>query len=341
MELSKSDTAGIKGIAILLMLWHHVFLNVPEYGTLTHSLAIVAKVCVALFLFVSGYGLTKQYAGLEKRSVRTTIQFLLRRFINFFLPFWFCFILVVVVGNLCGYSFHDAYPATRNTLKCVILDFFGQMGYDSYLGPWWFNKMIIQLYLVFPLLYLMLYNRYTAIASSIAIVIIQLFVKRVPGNVFFWVEGGLPAFYIGMIVSRFQIVPAMWKETQRIALSFTAVFIGGALAILLLKVIKDPYQAILLRAILAMCIVIVFKSCEGGDSRVLCLVGKYATKMYLTHVLLLVLLPKIIYYPKYSVLVFVFFVAICLAVAMMVYLLEKLSHFDELRLALVNKVYIL
>lgn len=131
MELSKSDTAGIKGIAILFMLWHHLFLRTMEYGALTQSLAVVFKVCVALFLFVSGYGLTKQYSGLEKRNVRTTIQFLLRRFINFFLPFWFCFALVALIGNLCGYTFQDAYPATRNTLKCVILDFFGQMGYDS------------------------------------------------------------------------------------------------------------------------------------------------------------------------------------------------------------------
>ncbi len=69
MDLSKSDTAGIKGIAILFMLWHHLFLHSVEYGALTQSLAIVSKVCVALFLFVSGYGLTKQYSRLEKRNV--------------------------------------------------------------------------------------------------------------------------------------------------------------------------------------------------------------------------------------------------------------------------------
>ena len=53
MDLTRSDTAGIKGIAIILMLWHHLFLNTTEYGMLTQSLAIAFKVCVALFLFVS------------------------------------------------------------------------------------------------------------------------------------------------------------------------------------------------------------------------------------------------------------------------------------------------
>ena len=180
MELSKSDTTAIKGIAILLMLWHHLFLNTMAYGTLTHSLAVVFKVCVALFLFASGYGLTKQYSQLEKPYFKNTIKFLLRRYANFFLSYWFCFVLVVVVGNVCGYSFSEAYPAGRNTLKCVLLDVAGQMGYDSYLNPWWFNKMIIQLYLVFPVLFLIVRNKYLSWVGLALVVVVQLFAKSIP-----------------------------------------------------------------------------------------------------------------------------------------------------------------
>ena len=341
MELSKSDTTGIKGIAILFMLWHHLFLHSTEYGALTQSLAIVFKVCVALFLFVSGYGLAKQYSGLEKRNVRTTIRFLLRRFINFFLPFWFCFTLVVVIGNVCGYTFQDAYPAARNTLKCGILDFFGQMGYDSYLKPWWFNKMIIQLYLVFPFLYMMLYKRYSAIIGLLAIVLVQLSAKRIPGNVFFLVEGGLPSFCLGMISSRFRILPEMRKKALEIALAVVSVFMGVALSFLLLYVIKDSDQAVLIRAFLALCIVVTYKLFDAGKLNILSFLGKYATIMYLTHVLFLVLLPKVVYYPKYSIFVFVLFVIVCLMMALMIGCLEKASRFDRLRLALIDKVNIL
>ena len=338
MELSKTDTAGIKGIAILFMLWHHLFLNTTEYGSLTQSLAVVFKVCVALFLFVSGYGLTKQYGGMEKRNVRTTIQFLLRRFINFFLPFWFCFILVVVIGNLCGYTFHDAYPATRNTLKCVFLDFFGQMGYDSYLGAWWFNKMIIQLYLVFPILYLILSNQYTAVIGLIVTVFVQLYAKSIPGNVFFVVEGGLPAFYLGMITARYQFVPERNKRYSRIVFGTIAILTGVCLSIMLVKVIRDPYLAILVRALLALCIVMAFKSIENDGFHILGFVGKYAAIMYLTHVLLILLLPKAVYYPSYSVLIYVVFAIACLAVAMMIDWLQRVMRYDKLRLALVSAV---
>ena len=338
MELSKSDTTGIKGIAILFMLWHHLFLHSTEYGALTQSLAIVFKVCVALFLFVSGYGLTKQYSGLEKRNVQTTIKFLLRRFINFFLPFWFCFILVVVIGNFCGYTFYDAYPATRNTLKCIILDFFGQMGYDSYLKPWWFNKMIIQLYLVFPFLFLLLYNRYSAIIGLVAIVLVQLSAKRIPGNVFFLVEGGLPAFYLGMLASRFQVVPEMKKRTVRIALGTVAVLLGALLSVLLLRYVKSPYPAVLVRAFLAACLVVAFKSFKNDGIRILGFVGKYASTMYLTHVLLIILLRKFVYYPGSPILVFLLFTLACLAVAMAIDWLERILRYDKLRMMLVSAV---
>ena len=32
MGWNKTDTAGIKGLAIMLMLWHHLFLPTTEYG---------------------------------------------------------------------------------------------------------------------------------------------------------------------------------------------------------------------------------------------------------------------------------------------------------------------
>ena len=172
MELSKSDTTAIKGIAICLLLWHHVFQDTADYGHLGIALG-----AVDLFLFLSGYGLTKQYAQLEKPYLRNTVKFLAKRYLKFFLSYWFCFVIIVAVGNLFGYGFTDAYPHSRNTLKCVVLDVFGQMGYNSYLRPWWFNKMIIQLYLIFPLLYLVVRNKYSAMAGIVAIVLMQLYPK--------------------------------------------------------------------------------------------------------------------------------------------------------------------
>lgn len=339
MELTRSDTAGIKGIAILFMLWHHQFLNTTEYGAFALSLAVVFKVCVAIFLFVSGYGLTKQYGNLDQRRFRTAIVFLLRRFISFFLQYWFCFVLVVLVGNLFGYSFQEAYPAMRNTLKCFILDFFGQMGYSSYLHPWWFNKMIIQLYLAFPFLFLLLSNKYTTWIGLALIIPLQLYAKIIPGSVFCLVEGGIPAFYLGMVLARRSTVPPFPGIFWRVVLKSIAIISIVGLAVLHNHVLQDsPYLAILIRALLAASIVWVFKSFEGSRIPLFPFLGKYSAIMYLTHVLLIQLIPSVLYYPKFSLLAFIIFAVASLSVSIVIDWLQKVSHYDKLRLALVNSV---
>ena len=337
MELSRSDTTAIKGIAILLMLWHHLFLNTMAYGTLTHSLAVVFKVCVALFLFVSGYGLTKQYSQLEKPYFKNTVKFLLRRYANFFLSYWFCFVLGVVVGNVCGYSFSEAYPAGRNTLKCVLLDVAGQMGYDSYLNPWWFNKMIIQLYLVFPVLFLIIRNKYLSWVGLALVIVVQLYAKSIPGNVFFILEGGLPAFYLGILCARCQVIPESNRRWRPLLL-FVGLLVCIGLAVLHVMVVKDPYVAVLLRASMAFCVIVAYKSIGNKHISVLGFVGKYATIMYLIHMLFIKLIPGVIYGAKYSVLIFVVLVAICLATAMLIDALEKLSRYDRLRVGIIKQI---
>ena len=338
MELSKQDTTIIKGIAICLMLWHHLFLNTMEYGTAVHSLAQVFKVCVALFLFVSGYGLTRRFSSLEKPYIKNTVKFLLRRYVSFFLPYWFCFVVVVLVGNLCGFTFYDAYPESRNTLKCFLLDVWGQMGYGSYLKAWWFNKMILQLYLIFPLLYLIVRNKYAAIVGLIAIVPLQLNALKVPGNIFFLVEGGLPAFYLGMLMAKWRIVPDLGEKKWRIVMLLFSVSLCVGLAYVHLKAGIGAYGAIMVRALLACSIVVLYMSIQGNRFGILGFVGKYATIMYLVHVLFLKLIPNVIYGAKYAVLVFVVFMAISLVAAMLIDWLQKALRYDKLQTSVLNQI---
>ena len=65
-NLNLHDTLIIKGFAICFMLWHHLFSDHPEFGLLVQYKAILDKVCVAMFLFVSAYGLTIQ---MQKKSI--------------------------------------------------------------------------------------------------------------------------------------------------------------------------------------------------------------------------------------------------------------------------------
>lgn len=41
MEISKEGTLVIKGIAIMFMLWHHLFLDTLDFGIFPNQLAII------------------------------------------------------------------------------------------------------------------------------------------------------------------------------------------------------------------------------------------------------------------------------------------------------------
>lgn len=70
-RFTKSDTSVMKGVAIILMLIHHLFysdelirkctLILPYEDKLLLLFSSLSKVCVAIFVLISGYGLYKSY----------------------------------------------------------------------------------------------------------------------------------------------------------------------------------------------------------------------------------------------------------------------------------------
>lgn len=231
MEITKEHTAIIKGVAICLMLWHHLFLQNESYGAFIQWTGLVGKVCVALFLFVSGYGLVKTYEQRVKNKVlgfkNKIIQsflFLVRRFWKFYLSYWPMMICVIIVGVLCGYSLSDAY-AGLNPWKRLGIEVVGLNGWYSYLGPWWFNKLIIQLWALFFIFYLLLHNKWISVLGGIALLLCEQF-DLIP--LFCFQEGGVFTFFLGMMMAKFDWVqPVKWQITLPIGI----VIIGGLLMI--------------------------------------------------------------------------------------------------------------
>lgn len=65
---TKEDTVAIKGIALLMMLFHHCFWNAEftsqyalDYSPFNQesivSIGMFFKICVSIFAFITGYGL--------------------------------------------------------------------------------------------------------------------------------------------------------------------------------------------------------------------------------------------------------------------------------------------
>ena len=113
-QISPNETNIIKGIAICAMLFHHLFYETNVYGSFTQQFAIVCKVCVSMFLFVSGYGMAVQYSKIDGHRIWDriikTFKFLLKRFSKFYLNYWVIFIILVPLGVfVLGRSLSIAY----------------------------------------------------------------------------------------------------------------------------------------------------------------------------------------------------------------------------------------
>ena len=163
-SLSREDTAILKGIAIIAMLCHHLNapgggIHVQDISTFWKWVGLLGKICVAIFVFCSGYGLGVQYSkvpvgGTIRERIAGSAKFLLRRFLKFYANYWVIFLLFVPITVLLfGRSLHAAYGESASIPWHLFLDVLGLQGSHSYNVTWWFNKLIILLYLLFPFIH--------------------------------------------------------------------------------------------------------------------------------------------------------------------------------------------
>ena len=168
-SISLSESQIIKGFAICAMLWHHLFLDHREYGQTAFSLALTGKICVALFVFISGYGMTIQYEKTKqtentKINLGQIVKYLAKRYAKFYLNYWVIFCITVPLGVLVfNRSLDDAYGLNCCIVKNFVMDFWGLLGTASYNITWWFNRLILVLWLLFPMFYWCMKRKIVAI----------------------------------------------------------------------------------------------------------------------------------------------------------------------------------
>ena len=95
--LTKEDTSILKGFAICGMLcWHLFYGGNPvgrQFSELTRFIGIVGDVCVSLFLFISGYGMSYTLNKVDS-SGGDLFKEVLLRLIKFYFSYWPVFLVV-------------------------------------------------------------------------------------------------------------------------------------------------------------------------------------------------------------------------------------------------------
>lgn len=117
---------------------------------LANIVAEYLKVCVALFLVLSGYGLN---ASMNKNKYSIT-KFYKKHIWKIYKNYWLIWILFVPIGVIRGRTFSFVYG--DHYLAKLLTDILGLqklLGYNSYNATWWFITLILGLYLIFPIIY--------------------------------------------------------------------------------------------------------------------------------------------------------------------------------------------
>lgn len=304
------ETYQLKGIAILMMIWTHLFNSeafvdncIPlvyawNGDALAHVIRKLCTLCVPLFTILGGYGLTATYQ--KNPKMRNDM-----RVLNLLLNFWFiCFVYI----SLCRYSWPES---TAFGLRLLLLNVLG-LDY-TWNGAWWFlvpyliitgcskplirfilnnqHKSNIPLIVIIALLFVIGYMPvdYSNIAPPLAIVC-RILVNIMQLGIY---------FMLGILVRKHELIERFnskinsgWCLTLLMALIALRLLLGAS------GIINPPF-------------VLLFVLLFCGTKRVmpiqsiLCYLGKISTNIWLFHYFFFTgIFFDIIFGLKYPILIF-------------------------------------
>lgn len=246
--LTREDSLALKGIAILMMLWHHCFsygcFEVGKVSLWPFSVEQMVHIadyfgtCVCLFAFVSGYGLYLSCRRAQETGERAS-GWIWGRLVRTLSGYWFVVVLAwVVCGAVSGmpgerYGFAASPVAGICNMAMDFLGLNNFTGTPTLNGDWWYISTAVILIVLAPLLYGAL-EKYGFVFTAVVIVILQRLGFGHNNGALFLTY--IPIFVFGMAFAKYGLPPAPTQaadaRTGR-GLARTVVWFVGSLALLL------------------------------------------------------------------------------------------------------------
>lgn len=345
--ISRQQTKMLKGIAVLMLMYHHLFLTAERtsmcffltgeigrklimYSTLT------GKLCVSIFLILSGYGISEscmhKSGGVCLKENLRRIYKLMKVYWGVMLV-WLCIILLPL-----KIPFTDIYPS--------VFDFIIDLTGLSWLfrtstlnGAWWYMTVIIMAYLLFPLIRV-------GVRRSCKSMIIGILALIAIFMIFFPIGGdaGSADFMIWLVPFTLGVIWSENKELlcrnlgidEKIILQRgsdsndtiqagkrrnRSVLFGIVLLVMfvLLRQMLHTYNLDSLMTVLLLFILLQYCFWQKGIvGRILEVYGKHSYLIFLFHGFLIVYFRQYVYAAKLPIFVYGMFTAACLLIAVVV-----------------------
>lgn len=340
---TKNDSLKAKGIAIILLCFHHLFsttnyieswnIRIPDFLTLDSFVRMgsMARVCVWIFVFISAYGLTVKYLSKDY----STPLFLYRQWWSLMRSYWFFYITFFLLSFFLFKSFIEIFNGNWLHIGLDFLALGDLFGTKMRYGLFWYMSFAQVLLLMMPLM--IEFSKKVGIFS----IPITFIITHALGNGFASKYGGTYLNYI--YTAQMAILCVQYRVFEKVGTkhhSIRSVF--EAFALLLVFVVLSDLKITLVDteiksfsyfiigiAVVALCVFVKKYTATPVIDTVLAYLGKHSGNMFLIHAVLYSNYPKIVFATKSVILSVVILVVFSLCVSIVLEWLKKILHYNQ------------
>lgn len=287
----------LKIIGIFMMLFHHLFTPglyfetqsfFPLNQSIVYSLAEGFRLCINIFVFVSGYGIYKSYCKKEIKGFADNVKFVINRIVKLLYNYWWCFLLYLILYILFVGDIQDVYGQGFQSIKYFALDVLGL----SYIQitptinkSWWYLSFIIVITLLFPIIKKAV-DISPILTLIVSIVLLRINAPFIPNYEWYFKDYYLMFIYtfiFGMIFAKYKLfdklndfnINKLFKVVFLFLLLIAVYYLRG---FGLFERTINTYLVIILA-----CIVSLFFHKENKITGLINSVGKHTSNMYYIH----------------------------------------------------------
>ena len=285
--MKKEESRAFQGLAVLMMMFHHYFLYSyyfpVKHAELVEHLARTGRLCVAIFSFVSGYGI---YHVLKKSdTIRKDFGLMIKRIFYLYVRLWVVIFVCIVIlnGILKLPTDWKALPQNMSAME------------PTYNGTWWYVRQYLWMLLSAPFIKMVLQGdkkrRIIAAASAAVVLFILLLLHKVQAwNIYYeWIRTHVQAifnliFFEGYLAAFLQDTKKEKFAGKKLPAVIPVIVLLAAVAVRYLTSAEagESRQDLIIAPLFIWGMVYVFRK-AGFIEKFFGFFGKYSLYMWLMH----------------------------------------------------------
>jgi len=322
-----NSTNSCKGLALILLLWHHLFYKHPEFGFIIHKTSLLSKVCVAIFIILSGYGFSE---SVKSKNVGL-FEFYQKRLTALYSNYWLIALIFVPLGIFFfDRSLQDVFSSHAYVKFIIQMTGLHRFAYSEfgYNGTWWYMSVIIPLVILFPFIYDLI-KKYGVLILFFFFIILLPERRLIPV-----INTYLLPFALGIYLSQKNHIVTISNRLNIFGkwrfIILTAAIVLVAAARRHIPLLREEEIDWLFGGLLILFVFELIVSFKVVD-KALGFLGEHLFNVFLFHTFIFnYYWGSFIYSFKYPLLIFVVLLTSCIVISLMIEQLKRLVYFNKL-----------